>query len=90
MEEIDKIIIKLSYKAKKEAIKELIGEYKDNPKIVKKLKKCMINAPLIFKMKYTKIQKCYVCNEKTNYCYICSWGLTFLLGLNQFLFPILI
>ena len=47
MEEIDKIIIKLSYKAKKEAIKELIGEYKDNPKIVKKLKKCMINSPLI-------------------------------------------
>ncbi len=39
MEEIDKILIKLSYKAKREAIKQLKREHKNNPEMLKKIKK---------------------------------------------------
>ena len=36
--EIDRILIKLSYKAKREALRQLKEEHKDNPKVLKKLK----------------------------------------------------
>ena len=45
MQEIDKILIKLQHKAKKEALKELINEFKDNPKIANKLKKMLDKEP---------------------------------------------
>ena len=39
MEEIDKILINLQYKAKREAINQLKKEYKNNSKVLKILKK---------------------------------------------------
>ena len=45
MEEIDKILLKLSYKAKREAIKELKKKYKNDPKILKKLKEVEKTLP---------------------------------------------
>jgi len=46
MEEIDKVLLKLHYKAKKEVIQELLKEYKKYPKIVKKLKKMLKKEPV--------------------------------------------
>lgn len=47
MNEIDKVLLKLHYRARKEAIKELLKEHKNNPKIVKKLKKLQETEPTI-------------------------------------------
>ncbi len=47
MEDIDRILLKLHYKAKREAIKELLKEYKTDKKIVKKLKELQAKEPVI-------------------------------------------
>jgi hypothetical protein len=47
MDEIDKILLKMHYKARKEAIGELLKENKNNPKIVKKLKRLQETEPTI-------------------------------------------
>ena len=39
MKEINKILLKLQSKARKEAIKELLKEHRDDPEINRKLKK---------------------------------------------------
>ncbi len=45
MNEEDKILLKLHYKAKKEAVKELLKEFKDDERIVKKLKEIQKKLP---------------------------------------------
>lgn len=45
MDEINKILLKLHYKARKEAIRELLKEYKNNKKITKKLKGILDKEP---------------------------------------------
>ena len=44
--EIDKILLKLHYKARHQAIDELLKEYKNDKKMVKKLKKIRDNDSL--------------------------------------------
>ncbi|MFH1311516.1 MAG: hypothetical protein ABIH65_03870 [Nanoarchaeota archaeon] len=46
MNEEDKILLKLHYKAKREAIRELLKEFKDNDRIVKKLKEMQDKLPV--------------------------------------------
>ena len=46
MDEKDKILLKLHYKAKREAIRELLKEFEDNPKIVKKLREMQDKLPV--------------------------------------------
>jgi hypothetical protein len=43
MDEKDKVLLKLYYKARKEAINELLKEFKNDEKIVKKLNKLRDN-----------------------------------------------
>jgi hypothetical protein len=46
MDEKEKILLKIQYKAKKAALRELIEEFKDNDKIVKKLKEMLAREPV--------------------------------------------
>ena len=46
MEEIDKVLLKLYYKARKESIKDLLKEYKGDKKITKKLKEMLNKEPV--------------------------------------------
>jgi len=45
IKEIDKILIKMHYKAKKQALKELIKEHKNDKKMIKKLKIMLAKEP---------------------------------------------
>lgn len=46
MDEKDRVLMKLHYKAKREVIQELLDQFKDNPKIVKKLKEMQKKLPV--------------------------------------------
>ena len=46
MDDKDKILIKLQYKAKKEAINQLLKKHKENEEIVKKLREMQEELPV--------------------------------------------
>lgn len=45
MEDIDKILIKMHYKARKEALKDLLKEYKGDTDMITKIKKILEKEP---------------------------------------------